>query len=151
MAMTKQELILDYIEQFRYFGVNAFSYGTNAMAGHSYHFTLILRHRFGPAHCAIMYDEAHNYFATKIEGRIYDICGDITDDACYKWERWNDFQKREPMKAKLVRRDSILLIPDEERSCELCAHCFYDEIMCSFLCDKDNLIVDTYGVCRRED
>ena len=75
--MTKQELILDYIKQFHYFGINA-------MAGHSYHFTLILRHRFGPGYCTIMYDETYNYFATKIEGRIYDICGDITDDICYK-------------------------------------------------------------------
>lgn len=142
--MTKYELILDYIKQFRDLGAeNCFSNGM------CYHFTVLLRQRFGAAHCPIMYDEVENHFGTQIEGRVFDITGDVTEK--YNWERWNDLKKRDPALAKILCRDCILKIPDDQRSCELCVHSFYDEIMCSFLCDKDNLIVDTYGVCRRED
>ena len=97
----------------------------------------------------LLIDEVENHFGTQIEARVFDITGDVTEK--YNWERWNDLKKRDPALAKILRRDCILKIPDDQRSCELCVHSFYDEIMCSFLCDKDNLIVDTYGVCRRED
>ena len=144
--MTKQELVLDFIKQFRDLGTeNCFSNGM------CFHFTIILRHRFGSLHCPIMYDQVANHFATQIEGHIYDITGDITDDPEYHWERWSDVKRADPALAKIIRRDCILKIPDDERSCELCAHCSYDEILNCFLCDKDNLPVDIYGVCRRED
>ena len=97
-----------------------------------------------------MYDQVANHFATEIEGRIYDITGDITDNPEYHWERWSDVKKQDPALAKIIRRDCILKIPDDQRSCELCVHCFYDEILNCFLCDYDNEPVDTYGVCRRE-
>ena len=115
-----------------------------------FHFTVILRHRFGSLHCPIMYDQVANHFATEIEGRIYDITGDITDNPEYHWERWSDVKKQDPALAKIIRRDCILKVPDDQRSCELCAHCFYDEILNCFLCDYDNEPVDIYGVCRRE-
>ena len=146
--MTKHELVLDFIWQFRKFGFDVADAFSNGMC---FHFTTILRHRFGCGWCTIMYDQVANHFATQIEGRIYDITGDITDDPEYHWERWSDVRKRDPALAKIIRRDCILKIPDDQRSCELCAHCFYDEILGTFLCDKDNLPVDTYGVCRRED
>lgn len=143
--MTKQELILDFIRQFRDLGAeNTFSNGM------CYYFTIILRRRFGSSNCPIMYDQVANHFATEIEGRIYDITGDITDNPEYHWERWSDVKKQDPALAKIIRRDCILKIPDEQRSCELCAHCFYDEILNCFLCDYDNEPVDIYGVCRRE-
>ena len=144
--MTKQELVLDFIKQFRDLGTeNCFSNGM------CFHFTTILRHRFGSSNCPIMYDQVANHFATQIEGRIYDITGDITDDPEYHWERWSDVRRADPALTKIIRRDCILKIPDDQRSCELCAHCFYDEILGTFSCDKDNLPVDIYGVCRRED
>lgn len=143
--MTKQELILDFIRQFRDLGAeNTFSNGM------CYYFTIILRRRFGSSNCPIMYDQVANHFATEIEGRIYDITGDITDNPEYHWERWSDVKKQDPALAKIIRRDCILKIPDDQRSCELCAHCFYDEILNCFLCDYDNEPVDIYGVCRRE-
>lgn len=146
--MTKHELVLDFIWQFRKFGSDVADAFSNGMC---FHFTTILRHRFGCGWCTIMYDQVANHFATQIEGRLYDITGDITDDPEYHWERWSDVRKKDPALAKIIRRDCILKIPDDQRSCELCAHCFYDEILGTFLCDKDNLPVDTYGVCRRED
>lgn len=143
--MTKHELVLNYIKQFRDLGAeNCFSNGM------CFHFTVILRHRFGCGGCTIMYDQVANHFATQIEGRIYDITGDITDNPEYHWERWSDVKKSDPALAKIIRRDCILKIPDDQRSCELCVHCFYDEILNCFLCDYDNEPVDTYGVCRRE-
>lgn len=145
--MTKHELVLDYIKQFRDFGPDVETLFSRGMC---YHFMILLRQRFGSAHCSIMYDQVANHFATLIEGRIYDITGDITDNPEYKWERWSDVKKSDPALAKIIRRDCILKIPDDQRSCELCVHCFYDEILNCFLCDYDNEPVDTYGVCRRE-
>ena len=143
--MTKQELVLDFIKQFRDLGTeNCFSNGM------CFHFTIILQHRFGSLHCPIVYDQVTNHFATQIEGRIYDITGDITDNPEYHWERWSDVKKQDPALAKIIRRDCILKVPDAQRSCELCAHCFYNEILNCFLCDYDNEPVDIYGVCRRE-
>lgn len=143
--MTKQELILNFIRQFRDLGAeNTFSNGM------CYYFTTILRRRFGSSNGTIMYDQVTNHFATEIEGRIYDITGDVTDNSEYHWERWTDVRKHDPALAKFIRRDCILKIPGDERSCELCDHCFYDEILSCFLCDLDNKPVDIYGVCRRE-
>ena len=148
MIKTKRDVIENSIKQFRDFGpqvVDCFSHGM------CYQFMTILRKRFGPFCTTPVYDEIINHFATEIDGRIYDITGDITDDPEYHWERWSDVKRADPALAKIIRRDCILKIPDDQRSCELCAHCFYDEILNCFLCDKDNLPVDTYGVCRRED
>lgn len=143
--MTKQELILDFIRQFRDLGAeNTFSNGM------CYYFTTILRRRFGTSNGIIMYDQVTNHFATEIEGRIYDITGDVTANPEYHWECWTDVRKHDPALAKLIRRDCILKIPNDECSCELCDHCFYDEILSCFLCDLDNKPVDIYGVCRRE-
>ena len=66
MAMTKYELILDYIKQFRDLGAeNCFSNGM------CYHFTVLLRQRFGPLYCPIMYDEVENHFhKTLVENMI---------------------------------------------------------------------------------
>ena len=143
--MTYHELILNYIKQFRDLGAeNCFANGM------CYHFTVLLRKRFGSARCSIVYDQVANHFATLIEGRIYDITGDVTENKEYHWERWNDIRRKDPALEKRIRRDCILKIPDGEQSCELCSHCFYDEILNSFLCDIDNQPVNTYGVCQKE-
>ena len=143
--MTQHELILNYIKQFRDLGAeNCFANGM------CYHFTVLLRQRFCSAHCPILYDQVANHFATLIEGRIYDITGDITENQEYHWERWNDIHQKDPALEKRIRRDCILKIPDGEQSCELCSHCFYDEIFNSFLCDIDNQPVNIYGVCQKE-
>ena len=63
--MTQHELILNYIKQFRDLGAeNCFANGM------CYHFTVLLRQRFGSAHCPILYAQVANHFATLIEGRI---------------------------------------------------------------------------------
>ena len=143
--MTQHELILNYIKQFRNLGAeNCFANGM------CYHFTVLLRQRFGSAHCSILYDQVANHFATLIEGRIYDITGDITENQEYHWERWSDVRQKDHALEKRIRRDCILKIPNGEQSCELCSHCFYDEILNSFLCDIDNQPVNTYGVCQKE-
>lgn len=146
--MTKHELVMDYIKQFRDFGPDVVNLFSNGMC---YHFVVILRHRFGSQNSSIMYDQVANHFATRIGGRIYDITGDITNNPEYKWERWSDVKKSDRALAKVIRRDCILKIPGGKQSCELCDHCFYEEILGCFLCDYDNKPVDTYGVCRREE
>lgn len=48
----------------------------------------------------IMYDEVINHFGTKIEGRVYDITGDVTFK--YEWKPWPDVND-ELFRARIVR------------------------------------------------
>lgn len=101
--MTQHELILNYIKQFRDLGAeNCFANGM------CYHLTVLLRQRFGSAHCPVLYDQVANHFATLIEGRIYDITGDITENKEYHWERWNGIHQKDPA---LEKKNSSGLYP----------------------------------------
>lgn len=53
---------------------------------------------------SIMYDQVANHFGCRINGRVYDISGDVTDD--YKWEEY-DGLKDEAL-TKILERDCIL-------------------------------------------
>ena len=53
-----------------------------------YWFALILFRRFIRDGATIMYDKTKNYFGTKINGRVYDISGDVTD--IYDWVLWSE-------------------------------------------------------------
>lgn len=140
--MTKQELILDFIRQFRELGAeNCFSNGM------CYHFTTLLRMRFGPYENSIMYDQVANHFATMIDNRIYDITGDITDNTEYHWERWGTLMRKDPALAARIRRDCILKAPPDVKLCCVCPNAFYDEILNCYMCDIDNHPIDYDGIC----
>lgn len=56
-------------------------------SGCCYWFAFILHERFKGSE--IMYDPVINHFGTKINGRIYDITGDITDK--YNFIVWDEY------------------------------------------------------------
>ena len=65
--------------------------------GCCYWFAHILHSRFPDSR--IMYDQIANHFAVKIDGRLYDITGDVTD--LYQMERWCDI-KDEALKQRII-------------------------------------------------
>ena len=110
---TKADVIEDYIQQFRQFGpdvVDCFSHGM------CYQFMTILRKRFDPFCTTPVYDE--------INGRIYDINGDITDDPQYHWKRWTTVCAEDYKHANRIRRDCVDKVPADTLICKYCDHCF---------------------------
>ena len=47
-----------------------------------------------------MYDEVINHFGTEINGRVYDITGDVTFK--YKWKQWSEVDN-ELLRARIIR------------------------------------------------
>ena len=85
--MNKREVIENFIHQFNAFGDDVrrcFSYGM------CYHFALILHIRFRDEDAHKLYDPINGHFAVQINGRIYDITGDITDETIYTWVPWKN-------------------------------------------------------------
>lgn len=71
--------------------------------GCCYWFALVLSIRFAAQSPVIMYDSVANHFGTDIDGRVYDITGDVTD--VYRWVRWSEIDK--PLK-DIIKRDCIM-------------------------------------------
>lgn len=139
---NKPGIILDFIEQFRKFGPGVEDCFSNGMC---WYFTTILRGRFGMEHI-VMYDPIVNHFATEIDGRIYDITGDITDDPQYKFEMWPTFIYKDLRETERIRRDCILKVPSQIQICAICGHGYYDDYG-SFICDIDDSPVDLDTPC----
>ena len=140
--MTKHELILDFIKQFRQFGPDVEACFTSGMC---WHFASILHSRFGHD-SEIMYDPVINHFATRIDDRIYDITGDITDDPDYAWDRWSSYMYRDSKHTERIRRDCIWKLPREAVVCGFCSKCFTDD-WGSTICGRTNQPVDTDETC----
>ena len=69
--------------------------------GCCYWFAKILYDRFSLTHGAVlMYDEVWNHFGTKVNGRVYDITGDVTSK--YEWKPWSDVDD-ELLRARIIR------------------------------------------------
>ena len=69
--------------------------------GCCYWFAKILYDRFALTHGAtIMYDEVINHFGTKINGRVYDITGDVTSK--YEWKPWADLED-DLLRSRIIR------------------------------------------------
>ena len=142
--MTKHELILDFIEQFRKLGAeNCFSNGM------CWHFTLILRSRVGWEN-QIMYDPIVNHFATEIDGHIYDITGDISQDANYHWQPWMTYSQLDSLETSRIRRDCIYKIPRDMMICSNCPHAVYTTDT-GDICGLSLKPIDYYGPCQEED
>ncbi len=69
----------------------------------SYWFATILFRRFIRSGATIMYDNSINYFGVKINNRVYDITGDITNK--YSWIPWDsitDEKERQEITSKYI-------------------------------------------------
>lgn len=65
-----------------------------------YWFATILFRRFIRDGAEIMYDEVINHFGTKINNKVYDITGDVTND--YNWVTWDSIDD-ESLRQRIVR------------------------------------------------
>ena len=144
---TKADVIEDYIQQFRQFGTDVVDCFSNGMC---YQFMIILRKRFGPFCTTPVYDEVINHFATEIDGRIYDITGDITDGPQYHWKRWTAVCAEDHKHANRICRDCADKVPSDTLICKYCDNSFYDEILNTYLCGLDNTPVDLDTPCVKE-
>lgn len=52
-------------------------------------FAYILSVRFADYQPEIMVDLVANHFGCRIDGRVYDICGDATD--AFEWQSWDEY------------------------------------------------------------
>ena len=57
--------------------------------------------------CKIVYDPLINHFACQINGKIYDIRGDITMDLKYSWEDWSEYELLNELETARIYRDCI--------------------------------------------
>ena len=78
--------VLNFIKRFHDYNDNVTDVFTN---GCCYYFARDLAFRFFRTEAEIMYDPVACHFGTKVDGRVYDITGDVTDS--YRWEPWKDF------------------------------------------------------------
>lgn len=106
--LKTREMVLKFIAKFTNNGkrqevIDTFSCGC------CYWFADILwdRFMFEAKKCRIVYDPIINHWACKINDRIYDITGDITNDTQYNWEDWIDFEYKDRMLTKRLYRDCI--------------------------------------------
>lgn len=96
---TDKKEILNFIKNFNG-AENVF------LNGCCYWFAFILLSRFGGE---IKYFEILNHFVTNINGRLYDISGDVTEK--YKDEiikKWEDVEDYDPSLFNRIVRDCIL-------------------------------------------
>ena len=127
---SKEDLVLDFIKQFRDLGAkNCFSNGM------CYWFADILHHRFMDEHCHTMYDEIENHFGCEINGKVYDITGDVTN--AYDWMPWYNMAVRDRKLQERIIRDCRDKVPADTLIGGYCLHGYYDE-WCNLICDKDN-------------
>lgn len=144
---TKQDVILNYIEQFQKFGPQVVDCFSNGMC---YWFAEILEKRFSWSNVQKVYDPVINHFAVEIDNRIYDIAGDITDDPQYKWTYWRTYQYEDPLHTKHIIRDCIDKIPNDIKTCAYCDKGYLD-YHGNFICDIDNSPVNPHCPCGKEE
>lgn len=72
--------------------------------GCCYWFADILAKRFADDHAEIMYDQVINHFGTQINGRVYDITGDVTDE--FHWVPWKNMS--DTILVQRIERDCIM-------------------------------------------
>lgn len=92
--------------------IGRFSHGSNGVrqevveaftGGCCVWFARILEERFISLNPEIVADYAKNHFGTRINGRVYDITGDVTEG--HNWELWADCA--EPVKLLRITQDCI--------------------------------------------
>ena len=142
---TKQDVILNFISQFNKFGTQVEDCFTCGMC---YHFAEILNLRFIDENTKLLYDQVMGHFAVEINGRIYDITGDITDKSYHCWTDWRWIRDNDPLLAKRIRKHCNWKVPDGVVLCEFCEHSFYDD-WGTMICDRDNHPVTGNDSCEK--
>lgn len=138
---NKHELVLDFIGQFSAYGEAVNDCFSNGMC---YYFAQILQQRFfGSA--KIVYDPVINHFATEIDGRVYDINGDITNEP-YLWYDWSTYRFQDSLETKRIIRDCIRKIPSDVRVCEFC-DLVHEDDWGNISCSIDRRPREAYTVC----
>ena len=104
LSMTNVKEINSFIDRFTKSGfrtevVDCFSNGC------CYWFAKILESRFYLDVAVIMYDQVENHFGCMINGRVYDITGDVTDD--YNWDFWDKIFREDISLYHRIVRDCI--------------------------------------------
>ena len=143
--MDKKSLILDFIDRF-----NRGAQLRELFEGEaSYHFSVILKERFKDEEIYVIYHPTYHVFATHINGRIYDITGDITDDInIHEWILLNDMPYIDMARTHRMRRDYIWLIPKDTVLCEFCQYSD-DDNWGNKICKFDNHPVTGNNSCGR--
>lgn len=72
--------------------------------GCCYWFAFILYRRFLKDGAKIVYDQVANHFGTLVNGRVYDISGDVTSK--YHWEDWDSID--DSLLRDRIKRDCIM-------------------------------------------
>lgn len=90
-----------FIEKFRF----SDSIETVFTCGCCFWFAYILCRRF--INAELVYDQVEGHFGAKIDGRVYDITGDVTDG--HEWEPLLNIQKEDPLLFRVILRDCILM------------------------------------------
>jgi hypothetical protein len=143
---TKQDIVENYIQQFRQFGEDVVDCFSNGMC---YQFMVILQKRFGPLCTTPLYDEITNHFATKIGDRIYDINGDITDDPRYNWKRWTSVVAEDYCRSQRIYHDCVDKVPADVLICKYCNKCLYEQTLNAHICSIDNKPIDVDAPCSK--
>lgn len=97
--------VINFIDRFtdrgkRHEVIDTFSNGC------CYWFATILYERFiDYCHCYVVYDQVANHWGTKIDGRVYDITGDVSDN--YNWRDWFVVVSEDEALAARLARDCI--------------------------------------------
>ena len=140
---TKQDIILNFIEQFQKFGPQVVDCFSNGMC---YHFTILLQARFGDD-CGVLYDPIINHFATEIDGRIYDITGDITDNSDYHFEYWASYKYKDPKETERIYRDCVYKVPSDIIICGVCPRSFVGD-WGTLVCERKRKPVNFDDICQ---
>ena len=53
----------------------------------------------------IVYDDIMNHFGCRINGRVYDITGDVTDK--YNWRDWIEVYREDVLRGNRIIRDCV--------------------------------------------
>ena len=53
----------------------------------------------------IVYDDIMNHFGCRINGRVYDITGDVTDK--YNWRDWIEVYLEDELRGKRIIKDCV--------------------------------------------
>ena len=124
---SSRETILNFIAEFSLHGnrqqvIECFT------QGYCYWFAYILQGRFIEffRDTAIMYDDIANHFGCLIDGRIYDITGDVTDK--YNWKLWYEAYLEDPLRGERIERDCVYKLPIEEQGAFLILYKKYNII-----------------------
>lgn len=143
--MTKTELILNYIHQYQASGPQVIDCFSNGMC---YQFSMLLHIRFKDCGARKVYDAIINHFAVEIDGRIYDITGDIADDPQYRWQYFDLLRFEDPLHYEHLRRDCIWKVPSDVVICEFCKHSWSNDD-CVLLCDLNRCPTDPNHTCEK--